>query len=194
MRNEARKDMLISGSAISHKQKLGKTVSMYAIKSYSMKLAAPDCFPGADWYRAVIDLNDDITEVLPYLNAELEGAVYTHDSKVLLWNNGKNKYAFRPNEIVVAPADNSEEAVKLATDIVGQVNNIWIRKEEIEPSFDSKKALPNILDIYKLLPRTNCSECGSPSCMAFAAVLRNDSSKISLCPYISDHDYSSLMS
>jgi ArsR family metal-binding transcriptional regulator len=165
---------------------------MNLIHSYDMKLATPDCFPGADWYRSVVDLHNDITNVLPYLNAELEGADYNAQAKVLLWkSNGKN-YAFRPNEIVIAPIEERDEARRLASEIIQTVNEIWKRKEEIEPNYESKKLPPNVLDIYKILPKTNCRECGSPSCMAFAAALRNDSAKLTLCPYLSKQDYSVL--
>jgi ArsR family metal-binding transcriptional regulator len=165
---------------------------MQLIESFDIKLATPDCFPGADWYRVFVDLHNDITEVLPYLNAEFKGADYNHNAKILLWNNDVKKYAFRPREIVVAPIENMEEAQRLVNNIVCTVNNIWIRRDEIKPKFEGKKSLPNVFDIYKLLPRTNCKECGFLSCMAFAAVLRSDSTKLSLCPYISEQDYFNL--
>jgi acetyl-CoA decarbonylase/synthase complex subunit gamma len=42
------------------------------------------------------------------------------------------------------------------------------------------------LDIFKLLPKTNCKDCGHPTCLAFAMALA--ASKISLdsCPHISE--------
>lgn len=42
------------------------------------------------------------------------------------------------------------------------------------------------LDIYKLLPKTNCKECGSGTCMAFAMRVAAKKSKIEECPHISD--------
>jgi len=169
-------------------------MSKHLITSIDMKLSTPDCHPGADWYNVVVDLQDDITEVLGYLNAELKDADYNHKAKVLLWKSSGKKYAFRPNEIVITPVEDKEEAHQLVDDIICTVNNIWVRREEIEPNFEGKKPPPKVLDIYKLLQRTNCKECGFPSCMAFAAVLRNDSAKLPLCPYISEKDYMSLVS
>jgi hypothetical protein len=40
------------------------------------------------------------------------------------------------------------------------------------------------LGIYKLLPRTNCRECGLKSCMAFASALLRDEADPDACPYI----------
>ena len=42
------------------------------------------------------------------------------------------------------------------------------------------------LDIFKLLPKTNCGECGVPTCMAFAMKLASKNAELSACPYASD--------
>jgi len=162
------------------------------IEGYDMKLVTPDYFPGAGWYRAVVELKDDITDVLPYLNAELEGADYTPEAMVLLWKSGGRKFAFRPHEISVAPVETRDEAVEAVDAIVGSVNDIWTRRDTIEPNLEGKKPLLNILDIYRILPKTNCGECGSPSCMAFAAALRDDPGKLQSCSHISERDYHDL--
>jgi len=42
------------------------------------------------------------------------------------------------------------------------------------------------LDIYKILPKTNCGECGFPTCLAFAMQLATKKAAIDACPYASD--------
>jgi acetyl-CoA decarbonylase/synthase complex subunit gamma len=42
------------------------------------------------------------------------------------------------------------------------------------------------LQIYKLLPRTNCKECGFPTCLAFAMKLAAKQAELSACPYVSE--------
>lgn len=42
------------------------------------------------------------------------------------------------------------------------------------------------LQIYKLLPKTNCKECGFPTCMAFAMKLAAKQAELSACPYVTD--------
>ncbi len=42
------------------------------------------------------------------------------------------------------------------------------------------------LQIQKLLPKTNCKECGSNTCMAFAMKLAAKKAEISQCPYASE--------
>jgi acetyl-CoA decarbonylase/synthase complex subunit gamma len=42
------------------------------------------------------------------------------------------------------------------------------------------------MDIFKLLPKTNCRECGLPTCIAFAMSLASRKIELSACPYLSD--------
>jgi len=42
------------------------------------------------------------------------------------------------------------------------------------------------LQIYKLLPQTNCKECGFPTCMAFAMKLAAKQAELAACPYVSE--------
>jgi acetyl-CoA decarbonylase/synthase complex subunit gamma len=41
------------------------------------------------------------------------------------------------------------------------------------------------LDIFKLTPRTNCKECGIPTCMAFAMKVAQGTAQIEQCPHMS---------
>jgi len=42
------------------------------------------------------------------------------------------------------------------------------------------------IQIYKLLPQTNCKECGFPTCLAFAMKLAAKQIELSSCPYVSE--------
>jgi acetyl-CoA decarbonylase/synthase complex subunit gamma len=42
------------------------------------------------------------------------------------------------------------------------------------------------LQIFKLLPKTNCGECGVPTCMAFAMKLAAKNAELAACPYASE--------
>jgi acetyl-CoA decarbonylase/synthase complex subunit gamma len=42
------------------------------------------------------------------------------------------------------------------------------------------------IQIYKFLPKTNCKECGFPTCLAFAMKLASKAVDLSLCPYVSE--------
>ena len=42
------------------------------------------------------------------------------------------------------------------------------------------------IEIFKLLPKTNCKECGFPTCLAFAMSLATGKAELAACPYVSE--------
>ncbi|NLL94485.1 MAG: acetyl-CoA decarbonylase/synthase complex subunit gamma [Thermoplasmatales archaeon] len=41
------------------------------------------------------------------------------------------------------------------------------------------------IEYFKLLPKTNCKDCGQPTCLAFAMLLANQKAKLEDCPHVS---------
>ncbi len=50
------------------------------------------------------------------------------------------------------------------------------------------------LEIYKLLPKTNCKDCGFPTCLAFAMKLAQKQVELDACPHISSEAKEALSS
>jgi acetyl-CoA decarbonylase/synthase, CODH/ACS complex subunit gamma len=48
------------------------------------------------------------------------------------------------------------------------------------------------IQIYKLLPQTNCKECGFPTCLAFAMKLAAKQVELTSCPYVSEESKAQL--
>ena len=42
------------------------------------------------------------------------------------------------------------------------------------------------LEVYKLLPKKNCKECGDPTCLTFAMKLASGKADVDLCPYLEE--------
>ena len=42
------------------------------------------------------------------------------------------------------------------------------------------------IEIFKLLPKTNCGDCGVPTCLAFAMSLAASKAELSKCPHVSE--------
>ena len=42
------------------------------------------------------------------------------------------------------------------------------------------------IEIFKLLPKTNCGDCGVPTCLAFAMNLAAGKAELTACPHVSD--------
>ncbi len=48
------------------------------------------------------------------------------------------------------------------------------------------------IEIFKLLPKTNCKECGFPTCLAFAMSLAAGKAELAACPYVSEESKAKL--
>ena len=51
------------------------------------------------------------------------------------------------------------------------------------------KKMVGIMEIYQLLPKLNCKECGKPTCMAFASSLLLRESVLEECPPLYESEY-----
>ena len=49
------------------------------------------------------------------------------------------------------------------------------------------------IQIYKLLPKTNCGECGVPTCLAFAMSLAAGKAELAACPYVTEEAKTELL-
>jgi len=158
------------------------------IADYEIRLVEPGCVPGSGRWGARVNLNNDISAVFPYLNAILNNARYDHQNRVLIWGEQGQKYAFRPDQIRVARVQDQRHARQIVRDITDKVNDIWQERDNITPRFTERK-LPAVIDIFKLLPRTNCKQCGYLTCMAYAADLRQGAVHLEECPSLAQPEY-----
>jgi len=153
------------------------------IEKYDLAVLTPPCEPGAERYSALARLTTDISEVLPYLNATLRGAVYHRAANALTWKKGGHNIAFHAYEIATSNVKDREAAIKELDGLIALVNRTWERQAEIEPDYELHQR-PAPLAIFKLLPQTNCRECGEPTCFSFALKLATSQRSIRDCPPI----------
>jgi len=52
--------------------------------------------------------------------------------------------------------------------------------------------MPSGIEILKLLPKTNCGDCGQPTCLAFAMNIAAGKMELSACPHVSEEAKASL--
>ena len=158
------------------------------IDDYDLELFTPPCEPGAEKWSAIARLTVDISEVLPYLNATLRGAVYNNAAKALTWKKGGRNTAFHPYEIAASNLEDRAEAEQVIKGLIKTVNRTWEKRAEIEPDFEMRQR-PTPMALFKLLPGTNCKACGQPTCFTFALKLAAGQQKLEECPPLSEPEY-----
>ena len=131
----------------------------------------------------------DISPAFPYLNAELGGWDYDQPNQVLLLKLSDGKWiTLHAHEIAIRGARDLEESHALLRWIKGQINDIYERRDQIEPRYASQAKL-KVMEILKLLPMTNCKICGSATCMAYAAALREGETSLQDCQPFGDEKF-----
>ena len=158
------------------------------IEEYDLEVFTPPCEPGAERYAARARLTVDISEVLPYLNATLRGALYLPEARALTWKKGGHNIAFHAYEIATSTAEDRDDAEKELKGLIGLVNRTWERRAEITPDIATRQR-PTPMAIYKLLPNTNCKQCGEQTCFTFALKLAASQRKLADCPALIEPQY-----
>jgi len=158
------------------------------INTYQLDVFTPPCDPGAERYAAIGRLTVDISPVMPYLNATLRGAVYHPGAKSLTWKKAGHNIAFNPYEIAISNATDREGAERELKGLIDLVNRTWEKREDISPSMEVRQR-PTPMAVYKLLPQTNCRQCGEATCWVFAAKLSLSQKNLTDCPLLSEDQF-----
>jgi ArsR family metal-binding transcriptional regulator len=128
------------------------------------------CFADVSKIRLIANHSGDISSFLPYLNSVLRAAQYNPEIPVVTYKKGVRMISVYRDKIGIAKADDLLDAWLCLKEVKEKIQYVHEHRDEITPNFDMYTP-PSPLEIYKLLPRTNCGECGKPTCMAFAAAL-----------------------
>ena len=151
------------------------------LTGYSLEIFRSKCNPDAQSLHCFAHLNDDVREVLPYLNTVLGGFAYSQDPPALTLKNSGKLITIHPRKIAVNALQDEEQAEKIIAWLQREINSAWEKRGEIEPSTEGAKQ-PALLEVLKLLPKTNCKECGEPTCMVFAVRLIEGAKDQTNCP------------
>jgi ArsR family metal-binding transcriptional regulator len=153
------------------------------LSDYTLRVVLSDCNPSSQKVNALVDLSEDISEVLPYLNTVLKGIQYNEAEKILVVKKGGRLITFRPRQIALTKLEDENEARIVMEELKQILNVTYANREQIKPTYTSR-SIPRPLDIFKLLPGKNCKECGEPTCMAFSLKLVNDEIGWKQCPLL----------
>lgn len=130
--------------------------------------------------RLIAHLSGDLTDVFPYLNAEMREASYNVHGPTFTFMDRYRMVSVYPRRIAVAKADDIVDGWRTLERIRVWANDAWARRASIEPSWEMREK-PPALEIFKRLPRTNCRACGELTCLAFAVRVWSGDASPSRC-------------
>ncbi len=151
------------------------------LRSYRKEVVRPECRPEAQSVHYIAHLDQDITEVIPYLNAVLGGFQYLKDPPSVSFKVHGKLIAVHPRMICVNALEDEAQGEKIIEWMKQEINETWERRSEIEPRFEGAPK-PRVFEILKLLPKTNCRECGQPTCTVFATQVAEGGKGAADCP------------
>jgi DNA-binding CsgD family transcriptional regulator/ArsR family metal-binding transcriptional regulator len=121
--------------------------------------------------------------LFPYLNAVAERAELYRTPQFIRFRYENNLCVLYSQAGLVTPVDDRPQARSLLDRLMAFLNDIYSRRNEITPNHRLHRRV-SVLDILKVLPKTNCGQCGYTSCMAFAASLSLQESTPEKCPHM----------
>ena len=155
------------------------------LKSFHLEIVNNHCMPGAMSVNGIARLDQDVGCAIPYLNAALGGHQYVKDPPAVTFQTEGRLISVQADRITVNAVKDREQALKIVEWMRREINETWDNRKEITPSYKSPEK-PNVVEILKCLPKTNCGECREPTCMVFALRLAEGVKGMDACPYLED--------
>jgi ArsR family metal-binding transcriptional regulator len=121
-----------------------------------------------------------LAEVLPYL-ATLPGIIaYNPDLPALTFRREPGFLTLYAERVTFTQVGSVKEGLALLEALVEAVNATWEHRTELVAVRERRRpARP--LDVYALLPQSNCGQCGEATCMAFAFALLQQRRQLAEC-------------
>ena len=136
---------------------------------------------GFSIWNAHFRLDTDVSHLFPHINAAVEGSTYYEKPHYIAFPLGAFHCSLYGDKVAAGSFEDRDQALEFVSHLIDFLNDISARKDFITPNHKKYSHQP-VLEIFKLLPRTNCQECTFPTCMAFAAALSRREIVPELCP------------
>ncbi|UCD33428.1 MAG: hypothetical protein JSV38_06050 [Desulfobacterales bacterium] len=134
---------------------------------------------------AYFKIDHDVSELLPYINATYPDAKFYEQPEHVQFTLGGIRCTLYPKDVIAAPFSDEDQALQFVKNLIDVLNGLYLNKNSLKP--DYKKFSPvSVLDLYKLVPQTNCKECEYMTCMAFSAALSKGETTPDQCPHLMD--------
>jgi ArsR family metal-binding transcriptional regulator len=121
-----------------------------------------------------------LDDVLPYM-ATLPGIIaYNPDAHALTFRRQPGFITLYADRVYITKVRDVDEGLELLAALTDAINATWEHRHELAAVTTRRHAL-RMLDVYALLPQTNCKQCGEATCMAFAVGLLQQKHTLAEC-------------
>jgi len=155
------------------------------LKQYTLEIFKSKCQSDAKGVHCFAHLEQDVSDVIPYLNSVLGGFEYLSDPPAVTFRAQGKLITVHGNKIAVNALKDEIEATKIVEWLKNEINDAWDKKDSIEPCYTGMPK-PGIIEILKRLPKTNCRDCNEPTCMVFATKIAEGAKGSQDCPQLTD--------
>lgn len=139
------------------------------LTEWTREITRAECRPEAQTVHCIARLKEDIGPVIPYLNAVLGGYTYIKEPLSVTFRSQGKLISVHADHIAINALQDAEEAEKILQWLKREINEAWEKRESLTPSYEAAPR-PQVIEIVKLLPKTNCKQCGQPTCLVFASL------------------------
>lgn len=122
-----------------------------------------------------------LDDVLPYLATLPNVISFDPKSGTLTLRRQPGLLTLQSAKVYITQVRDVEEGLQLLDALTDVINVTWNQRDELAAMTTPRRA-PRMLDVWRLLPRTNCRQCGEQTCMAFAFGLLQQRRILIECP------------
>jgi ArsR family metal-binding transcriptional regulator len=152
---------------------------MSYLESFTLTRTLP-CLAEPGRIIVIAKPDSSLDEVIPYL-ATLPGVIaYNSKTLTLTFRRPRGFMTLYVDRVNITQVKDTQEGLELLEALKDAVNMVWEKRLELVAVTKSKSS-PNHLDIWALLPQTNCKQCGEATCLAFAVGLMQQKRELAEC-------------
>jgi len=122
-----------------------------------------------------------LNEVIPYLATLPNVIAYNPETCILTFRRQPGFLTLYPDKVYITQVIDSQEGLELLEALRDAVNATWEHRHELVAMTKQRQA-PRPLDVWTMLPQTNCKQCGEETCMAFTFNVLMQKRTLAECP------------
>lgn len=141
------------------------------------------CLAEPDRIIVIGKTSQPLTNVIPYLATLPDVIAYNPATYTLTFRRQRGFMTLYADKVYITQVKDVKEGLELLKALTDAINATWAHRAELVAATAARSS-PRLLDIWALLPQTNCKQCDEATCLAFAAALLQHKRLPSECPVL----------